>query len=483
MDESLKNQTAIGVVWSAVQRFGSLAISFISSIILARLLTPEDYGVIGVLSIFIALSLSFIDGGFGSALIQKKNPTQTDYSTIFYWNILLSIFLYVILYVAAPLIAVFYNMSILTRVLRVEGLILLINAFQIIPNNQLRKQLKFKPLSIIFMLSAFMSVCIGIVLAFYGFGVWSLVAQQLANGLFTTLLLWKYNKWVPILVFDKKSFTELFSFGGFLLISNLINTFCNNIQGLIIGRLFSVRDMGFYSKAHSLEEIPSKGISDVIMQVTYPVFSKIQDDKERLKNALRTIVSATAFITIPIMILLIVIAKPLIILLFSDRWIESIPYFQILCLAGIAMSIQGINYNVVAAVGHSKTIFKWVIIKRAIGLCFLGLGLIWGIKGLLWGMVAGSFTIYFINAIIASNVVNYRLLSQLKDLTSIATISLISFGSTYFIPQMLPWNIYLIGLIQMVVFVGGYLLISYLVKSSALYFGIDIIKQLIHQRK
>lgn len=480
MAESLKNQTVTSVIWSAIQRFGSLAISFISSIILARLLMPEDYGVIGVLTIFIALSITFIDGGFGSALIQKKNPTQTDYSTIFYWNILLSIFLYFILFISAPLIAAFYDMSILIRVLRVEGIILIINAFQIIPNNKLRKQLKFKPLSIIFMLSAFFSVCTGIILAYYGFGVWSLVAQQLTNGLFITLMLWMYNKWVPSLVFDKKSFTELFSFGGFLLISNLINTFCNNIQGLIIGRLFSVRDMGFYSKARSLEEVPSNGISDVIMQVTYPVFSKIQDDKERLKNILSNIVSSIAFITIPIMLLLIVIAKPLIILLFSDRWIESIPYFQILCIAGIATSLQGINYNVVAAVGKSKILFKWVVIKRIIGLCFLGLGLIWGIKGLLWGMVAASYTIYIINAAIASKVIGYKLIFQLKDLLPTILIALFSLGISYFLPLLFNMNLYLMGFVQLSVFIGSYLLISYLLKLNTLRSGIKIFKHFIH---
>ena len=254
-----------------------MSVSFFSNVVLARLLTPDDYGCIGMLMIFIALSNTFIDGGFGSALIQKKRPTQEDYSTIFYWNIALSIVLYVILFLCAPLIADFYNIELLSRVLQVEGLVLIINAFGIIQSNQLRKQLKFKSIAQVTLTATVISVIVAILMAFMGYGIWSLVAQQLVLSLATTIFYWVYSSWRPSRVFSWASFKELFGFGSFMLLSSLINAFCNNLNGLLIGKYFSASSMGYFSQSKKLEDVFSSSIEAVVGQVTYPVLVEVKD--------------------------------------------------------------------------------------------------------------------------------------------------------------------------------------------------------------
>ena len=294
MQDNLKRKTVSGMLWSSFQKFGTMGISFVSNIVLARLLTPEDYGCIGMLMIFILVANTFIDGGFGSALIQKKEPTQEDYSTIFYWNLFLSIVLYALLFFTSPLIASFYELPLLSSVLRVQGLVLILNSLSIIQQNRLRKQLLFKKLSVVSIVSALLSLGITIYLAYVGWGVWALVAQQLLMSLFNAVLFWIVGKWAPTFVFSKQSFKELFGFGGYILSSNLINTLCNNVQGLLIGKFFSPVTMGLYAQARKLEEVASTSISSIIDQVSFPVFSEFQDSKERLMGIIKKLTTLLA---------------------------------------------------------------------------------------------------------------------------------------------------------------------------------------------
>lgn len=310
--------------------------------------------------------------------------------------------------------------------------------------------------------------------------------QQLLNSGICAILLWVYNRWVPSLVFNMRSFRELFNFGGFMLLSNLLTTLCNNIQGLIIGRVFSARDMGFYAKARGLEEIPSMSISNIVNQVTFPVFSELQEDREKLKNALASIVTSIAFICFPLMVLLIVIAKPLIILLFSERWLESIPYFQILCVAGIAISLQGINYNVVAAIGKSKVLFKWTIVKRVIGIGCIFAGLPLGMKGLLWGMVAGSYVIYIVNVFVASKYIGYSVRNQFIDIFPILVLSAFVGAVTWFAGSYADMNMMVVGLLQVMAFVFLYLVFALFIKCRSFNTSISTLKQIIktvHERR
>lgn len=484
MAENLKEKTVTGVLWSAVQKFGSTALSFISTIVLARLLTPEDYGCIGMLSIFLAVASTFIDGGFGSALIQKQRPTREDYSTIFYWNLGLALVLYIILFFSAPAIARFYNLPLLCSVLRVQGVVLIINAIRIVQTNQLRKQLKFKKIASVDLSVAALSLAVTVYLAWKGFGVWALVAQQLMVSVLTTSIYWITGHWTPLLVFSKQSFKELFGFGGFILLSNLINTFCNNIQGLLIGKFYNSATMGYYSKAKSTEELSSTFISNIIDQVSYPVLAEAQNDKAYMIRMLKKFIGVLAYVTFPIMLLLMLLAKPIFILLYSDRWLPSVPYFQILCLAGIFICLQGINYYAVAAVGKSDKLFLGTLLKRGLGLLFVIGGLIiGGIKGLLGGMVLSSFTIYFINAILVSRHVGYRIGQQFVDLLPVLALSIISFIASYLISFVYSGNMYLLAGFQLVTFVACYFVGSFAFNLESFESTKEVTKILLHKYK
>lgn len=466
MEVGLKQKAASGIIWSSLQKFGTMGISFVSNIILARLLSPEDYGCIGMLMIFILVANTFIDGGFGSALIQKKEPTQKDYSTIFYWNLLLSIVLYFALFVSAPLIARFYNLPLLSPVLQVQGLVLILNSLSIIQQNRLRKQLLFKKLAIVSIISALLSLVITIYLAYIGWGVWALVAQQLLMSGFNAVLYWIVGKWNPSFVFSRQSFKELFGFGGFILLSNLINTLCNNVQGILIGKFFSPITMGFYAQARKLEEVASTSLSSVIDQVSYPVLAEVQNDKNKLAYVLKKLITAIAFFSFPIMLALIVIAEPLITLLYSDKWTECVPYFQILCIAGLAISLQNVNYYAVAAIGKSKTLFNWTLIKRLLGIILIVVGfIVYGIWGLLLGMMSASYIMYIINAVLVSKYIGYKLTSQFKDLLPTLLISSISFLISYFSPNI-TMSLIADMFLSILIFALSYIILTYLFEKD-----------------
>jgi len=481
---SLKSKTISGVFWSAFQKFGAMAISFVANIVLARLLSPDDFGCIGMLAIFITLSATFIDGGFGSALIQKKEPTDEDYSTIFYWNLLLSVFLYGILFFTAPLIARFYELPLLSSVLRVEGLVLIINALSIIQNNRLRKQLKFKKLALIDITSAILSILITIILAANGFGIWALVAQQLLLCSISTLLLWILGHWHPRLVFSWTSFKELFNFGFFILLANLVNTFCNNIQGLLIGKIYNSSTMGYYSQGKKLEELSSTSISNVVDRVAYPILAESQNDKPRMIHMLSQFITSLAYLTIPLMLLFILVAKPLIVLIYSAKWLPSVHYFQILCIAGIAISLQGINYYAVAAVGKSGKLLLWTLIKRGIGLVLVVGGLAaFGMDGLLAGMVLTSYTIYVINAALVHKHVGYKLFRQFLDLLPIAVVGICAFLVAFFSTHLIHFNMYPTVCIQLAIFLIIYIGLSYLLHLQAFKNFVEIARDFITRFK
>ena len=319
--DNLKQKATTGIIWTAVQKYSTMTISFIAGMILARLLTPEDFGSIGMLEIFMYMAQVFIDSGFGSALIQKKNPTQTDYSTIFYFNIGMSVVLYAILFLSAPFIAEFYHMPDLCLILRVQGLVLFINSLNVIQQNIIRKNLQFKKLSKITITTSVVTLAVTIVLAYCGWGVWALVAQNFLIALVPCIFFWITTNWHPTLEFSWKSFCELFSFGAFMFLTHLFETFSNKISGLLIGRWFNPATMGYYSRAESTANLASLSVAGVMISTTYPLYASVQDDKERLANIIKRITSTLAYVTYPILFILILIAKPLFVLLFSETWL------------------------------------------------------------------------------------------------------------------------------------------------------------------
>lgn len=480
--ESLKQKAITGTIWSAIQKFGISAITFLSNIVLARLLTPDDYGCIGMLAIFLVISNSLILGGFISALIQKKDADDVDFSTVFYWNLVVSILLYIGLFVAAPYIADFYHIEKLNIVLRVQGIVLLLNGLSAIQTTLLRKTLNFNKLAKVNISSSLISVVIAIFMAFEGFGVWALVTQQIAISFFNALFLWITTTWRPILRFSTKSFKTLFSYGAFLLLAEIINSICDNIQGLIIGRKFSSATMGFYSQAKKLEEVPTTSITHVVNQVTFPIYASLQDDKDRLKKTVRKTLGLMNYINFPLMLILLVVAKPLFVILFSEKWLDSVFYFQILCLAGLANCLQSVNYQVVSAVGRSKELFYWNFVKRSVGLLFMLIGLSWGVEGLLIGMVLSTYFTYIVNAKLAESSTGYSLSQQINDFMPSLCIGIIASVIAYSV-VLVTENNFLLLLLQGFVFIIIYLILSYIIKSENLFELISIVKKYINKGK
>ena len=475
-DSSLKQKTISGIIWSAVQRFGTMIISFVSNIVLARLLTPDDFGCIGLLAIFIVVANVFVNGGFAAALIQKPNPSKEDYSTVFIWNILVSMLFYLGLYISAPHIAVFYSIPLLSAVLKVQGIVLIINALSVIHLSVLRKNLQFKEMSIIQIIAISISVATAIVLALKGWGVWALVAQQLLNSAIITISLWLVCNWKPKLVFSWYSFRQLFNYGAFLLLSDILNSICDNIQGLVIGRRFTAGDMGYYSQAKKLEEVPTQSISQVVSLVSFPVFAKLQNDKQKLYVAVRKSLMSMNFLNFPLMILLVVVAEPLLTLLYSDRWLDAIPYFRILCISGIVNCMQSVNYQVVCAVGKSKVIFKWNIVKRIVGIGLIFIGMYWGIEGILWGMVAGFYFTFAVNAMVAAPTTGYSLFRQLFDAAPVLMIAVVAAAGTMAIGMTVDLNYIFLLIVQVFVYLLIYIGMARLMRRLELDEYVNIIK-------
>ncbi len=457
--EGLREKAISGAFWTSIQKFGISILSFLSNIVLARLLVPDDYGCIGLLAIFIAISNSLVFGGFISALIQKKDAAEPDYSTVFIWNLSVAIILYLILFFVAPFIASFYRISKLCSVLRVEGLILIVNGLSTVQTTLLRKALRFKKLAIINIISSSIAIVVAIILAYKGMGVWALVTQQIVMSSCNTLLLWITSTWRPSCVFSIDSFRGLFSYGGFMLLSDLMNTFCDNIQGLIIGRRFSSSTMGYYAQAKRLEEVPTQSFSQLVAQVTFPIYSTIQDEHDRLRSAVKRTLSLMNYVNFPLMVLLMVVAEPLIVCLYSNKWIDSIPLFQILCVAGLVNCLQSVNYQVVSASGRSKQLFIWNFAKRGSGLLLMIIGAFWGVKGVLWGMVISYYIVYYVNARLAFQSTHYSIGEQALDSLPYLILSIVSAVLVFPISYMIS-QLFIRLVVQVFVFICSYALLS-----------------------
>lgn len=476
MAKSLKQKATSGMVWMAIQKYSTMIIQFISGIILARLLTPYDYGCIGMLSIFMVLAEAFIDGGFGSALIQKKRPTQEDYSTIFFWNLFMAVILYAVLYFIAPTIARFYKIPLLSKVLRIQGVILFIYGFNIVQRNQLQKQLKFKTLSMITLMSAIIALCVTIIMAYKGFGVWALVTQYILVAAIPAIAFWFFVKWRPSLVFSWKSFKELFSFGLFMFLTHLINQFSSQLQGLLIGRFYNASTMGYYSKAKKTEDLASTSISSVMTQVTYPLYAEMQDNKQALTSVIKRITMTLSYFSFPVLFILLLIAKPLFVILYSERWLQSVPYFQVLCIAGLAGCLQAVNYQSISAIGKSKTMFLWTVVKRAVGIGAVVLGLVFfGMKGLLAGVVINYWFSYFVNISLVSKHIGYKWHQQIKDLLPVGIVSAGIAAICYFLASVLNLGMYIEGTIVLIVYLILYVGWSVVFKPKAYKYFLGLI--------
>ena len=426
MTESLKNKTVKGVGWSFIDNLSSSGITFLVGLVLARLLTPSEYGIMAILTIFIAVSNSIVDSGFSNALIRKTDARRVDYNTVFLFNLLVSGLLYVVLFLAAPAISRFFKEPLLVEVMRVIGWVLVINALAIIPRTLFVKEVNFKTQTKVSLIASISSGVIGIGMALAGLGVWSLVGQQLSRQLLNTLFLWIYCTWRPAWEFSMQSFKELFGFGSKLLLSGLLDTVFKEIYSLVIGRCYTSAQLGQYTRANQFNQIFSSNLTTVIQRVSYPVLSSIQDEPERLREAYRKVIKSTMLISFACMLGLAAVAKPLIILLIGEKWLPAVGFLQIICFSGMLYPLHAINLNILQVKGRSDLFLKLEIVKKIIAVGPLILGVLFSIEYMLWGSVCTSFIAYFLNSYYSANLINYPTKEQIKDILPTFIVSFLT---------------------------------------------------------
>ena len=416
MAESIKNKAIKGAGWSFADNIMSQGITFLVGLVLARLLTPEEYGLIGIIAIFIAVFNSIVDSGFSNALIRKTDAKDIDYNTVFITNMVLSVILFFALFFSAPTIADFFNQPQLVPLTRVMGSVVIINAFAIIQRTILVKKVDFKTQTKVSLIASVASGVVGIAMAVSGYGVWSLVGQQISRQLLNSMFLWIWAKWYPRIQFSVQSFKELFGFGWKLLVSGLIDTVWREIYQVVIGKCYSAETLGQYTRAQQFGSIFSSNLTTVVQRVSYPVLSEIQDDKSRLKTAYKKVIKVTMLVTFCCMLGLAAIAEPMIVTLIGNQWLPAIPLLQIICFQMMLYPLHAINLNMLQVQGRSDLFLKLEIIKKIIAVGPLLMGIFLNIYWMLWGSVITGFIAYYLNAFYSGRFLNYSIWEQIKDI-------------------------------------------------------------------
>lgn len=464
--ESLRDKTITGMLWSFSDSIAGQAIQFIVGLILARILTPAEFGLVGMITVFIAVSQSFIDSGFAQALIRKPGADEKDYSTVFWFNLAAGLVFFALFFAFAPAIARFYKEPQLLSLTRVLSIILIINSFGMVQRALLTRRIDFRQQTIITVASAVISGGIAIWMALSGYGVWSLVWKSLIGYLVQSVMLWWLSSWRPVLVFSKESFRDLFAFGSKLLISGLIDTVYRNIYPLIIGKVFTAEDLGFYSRADQFTKLPSQNISQVVQRVSYPALSQLQDNDEKLKTGYRKVIITTMYISFVALLCLAAIARPLIVVLIGEKWLPAVPYLQLLCLGGMLYPLHAINLNMLKVKGRSDLFLRLEIIKKLLAVPVILAGIFIGIYAMLIGMVIHSFVGYFINSYYSGRMIKYPFNEQLADILPAFLISLVGAGITWGVLLVVPAGNFILLVIQVVVAAGLILLLSEVTRNS-----------------
>jgi|UniRef100_UPI003079CA50 teichuronic acid exporter len=428
MDSSLKNKAAKGVIWSALERFSVQGIQFVLGIIIARLVAPSEYGLIAMLNIFLAVAQSFIDSGFSNALIQKKNRTETDCSTVFYFNIVVAIGLYSILYVSSPYIAGFYKEPLLETITKWVGINIIVSAFSIVQRARLSIRLDFKTQAKASLIAVCCSGIIGVSLAYNDFGVWALVIQALLNNVINTILLWIFARWIPQNTFSYTSFKQLFSFGSKLMLSGFLHVIYANLYSLVIGRKYSATDVGYYNRMASIAQYPSINIVSIITRAIYPIQCSIQDEPEKLSTTFHQYLRMACYIVFPLMVGLSVIAEPLVKLLLTDKWLPAAHLLSILSIAHMWQPVMTINNQVLNVRGRSDYFLKAEIIKKIVAIAILIVTMPMGLTSLCIGILAYSFCDMAIIIYYSKKVIQTTYLGQVKEILPIFLLSLFMGG-------------------------------------------------------
>lgn len=457
MSDSLKDKTVKGVGWSAIDNVAQMGVTFLVSIVLARLLSPDDYGLLGLITIVTAVCTTLVNGGFTTALIRKKDITEDDYNTAFIVNLALSLLLYAIVYASSPFIADFFKREELVSLTRVASLGLIAGALSLVPQTRLTKRIDFKAQTKITLIASVTSGVIGIAMALLGFGVWALVAQMLSNQVLRTVLLWVIDRWIPKFRFSKSSFQELFGFGWKMMLSGLLDTVWKELYQVVVGKFYSPATLGQYTRGNQFAQLLSSNLTNVVQRVTYPVLSNIQDDKERMVSAYRRIIKTTMFITAVGMFFLGAISEPLLYCLIGPKWHEAATYLPLICISSSLYPLHAINLNMLQVQGRSDLFLGLEIIKKIIALGPLLIGAFVGIMPMLYTNLLTGIICYFLNSYYTGKFLSYSSWMQIKDVAPSYGVATLVAVSIYFL-KYLPISNWVILPIQLVL--GFFILIA-----------------------
>lgn len=474
--QNLKKKTTESFMWKFAERCGAQGVSFVVSLVLARLLAPEDYGSIALITVFINILQVFVDSGMGTALIQKQNADDLDFSTVFYFNVFICVVIYTITYILAPYIAIFYKDESLTSVIRVLCLTVVISGVKNIQQAYISKNMMFKKFFYATLGGTIGAAIVGVTMAYLGFGMWALVAQQLFNTTVDTIILWVTVKWRPKKMFSISRLTVLYSYGWKLLVSALIANIYFNIQSLIIGVKYSTADLAYYSKGKAFPALVISNTNSAIDGVMLPVFAFEQDDLAKVKQMLRKSIKIISYIIWPMMLGMFATANSIISILLTDKWLPCIPFFYLFCLMQGLEPLNAVNLNTIKALGESGNFLKIEIIKKVIGIIIIVITMQWGVMAMTYGLLVTCILSFFINAYPNKRLLDYSIQELLKDVSPSFLLSVIMCLIVMCFNR-LQCNTILLFIIQIFVGVVSYVVLSKIFKMKEMSYLIEIIQQ------
>lgn len=453
--------------------------SFLSTIVLARWLGPEEFGLIGMIAVFIAIGTTIMDSGMSASLIRMKNPKDSDYSTVFLLNMGLSAVFYLIIFVGAPYIADFYSQPILKNVVRIYAISFIISALSAVQLAILNNRMEFRRIMKQNMPGTIIGVSTGIALGYYGFGIWSIILMYLTTQLIQSFILWIKSDWKPTFSFSIDRAKFHFGFGYKLMLSGLLSTVFQNIYNIIIGRYYSVRELGFFERAKAFNDYPVNLLTTVMAKVTYPLLSGIKEEKTRVATVYRRIMRLAFFITCPLMVGAASIAEPLFYLILGKDWMAGVPYFQILCFSSIFYPIHAFNLNIFKIYDRTELFLKLEIVKKIVVVIGLLIGFQFGVLGLVWASVICNYLALFINTYYSTEMINYSSKQQFYDMLPVFLTSIFMFAVTSFVLNSFSYlnsfSLVCLGTLSCVII---YLGINYLIKSDSLVYCHELLKKM-----
>lgn len=472
----IKKKFISGVIWEGVGRYSALGIQFVVTIIIARILTPADFGVIGLLTVFIALGQIFLDSGFSQALIQKKDTTEIDLSSVFFLNMILGIGVYLLLYILSPFVAEFYNIPELTNYSRILFLIIPINSFGLVQNVIIQKELAFKKTATASVLSAVISGVVGVVMAYNGYGIWSLIGQQITLNFSRTLLYILQRRWLPIFIISLQSIREMFGFSMNLMFHSIVNVTMKNIYALVIGKFYPVAQVGYYNQANKFEEVTAASITQIVLKVSFPALVQKKDEPKYLREAYSKIFSTSIYLVTPLMFCLMVISEPLFRLLLTEKWLPAVPYFKILCLYGMILPILQISYNLYKLFRKGKLLLIIDSLRHILVIISILFTINYSIDYMLWGLVIATVIMTLINLKKSGDLISISMKEQIKIILPYYITAAFLAGVVFYIPKFNS-DFFTIGF-KGIVFFSLYIISSKLLKFQAYTELVSIIKPL-----